>query len=290
MRILATHFTDPGCPWAYSARPWHAALRWRFADQLEWRLVMIGLSESAEQYEARGYTSQRQVARHPVFAARFGMPFAYEPKAGMSATSPGCRAIVAARLRDPALAEAALRALQDLQFTTTGRLQDRDALRAALAGIGAAELVDRIDDPDVLAAYEEDRAWARSAAGGPTDVQGRAATSDGPVRFTAPSVIFERPDGARMEVGGFQPLEAYDTALANLAPQLERRAPADDVVEVLAAFPEGLVTAEVAWIRKTNLGALDLDGTRSALQAAADAGTVRRTPLGDDARWRLAVA
>jgi len=287
VRIVATHFTDPGCPWAYSARPWHAALRWRFGDQLDWRLVMIGLSESAEQYEARGYTPERQVASNRRFAARFGMPFAYEPKAGLSATSPACRAVVAARLSDPARAEAVLRALQDLQFTTTGRLQDREALRGALAAVGAAGLVDRIDDPDVLAAYEEDRARARSAAGGPTDVQGRAASTDGPVRFTAPSVIFERPDGACMEVGGFQPLEAYDTALANLAPALERRRPAADVEEILAAFPEGLVTAEVAWIRKTNLGALELEGTRAALQAAADAGGVVRTALGDDARWAM---
>jgi protein-disulfide isomerase-like protein with CxxC motif len=287
MRILTTHFTDPACPWAYSARPWHAALRWRFGDQLDWRLVTIGLSESAERYEALGYTPERQVASNRVFAERFGMPYAYEPKARLSASSPGCRAIVAARLRDPALAEPALRALQDLQFTTTGRLDDRAALRAALETIGAGDLADRIDDPDVVAAYEADRALARSAAGGPTDVQGRAASTDGPVRFTAPSVIFEHPTGARMEVGGFQPLEVYDTALANLEPTLERRPPAGDVEQALAAFPEGLVTAEVAWIRKTDLGALDLDGTRAALQAAAGAGVVERVALGDDARWAL---
>ncbi len=290
MRVTATHFTDPGCPWAYSARPWHAALRWRFGEQLDWRLVLIGLSDSAERYEARGYTPERQVAGYRTFAARFGMPFAYEPKARLSATSPACRVIVAARLTDAALAEAALRALQDLQFTTTGRLEDRDALRAALDAIGAAQLADRIDDPDVLAAYEEDRARARTAAGSPTDAQGRAASTDGPVRYTAPSVIFEREDGARMEVGGFQPLEAYDTALANLAPQLQRRPPGDDVLEVLAAFPAGLVTTEVAWIRKGDLAALDLEGTHGALLAAADEGAVRRTPIGDDARWSLAAA
>jgi hypothetical protein len=249
---------------------------------------MIGLSESAEQYEARGYTPERQVQGHRTFAERFGMPFAYEPKAGMSATAPACRLIVATRLEDPALAELALRALQDLQFTSTGRLQDPDALRAALAPVGAAHLVERIADADVLAAYEEDRARARTAAGTPTDVQGRAAATDGPVRYTAPSVIFERADGARMEVGGFQPLEAHDTALANLAPELERRGPTDDVLEILAAFPEGLVTAEAAWIRKTNLGPLDLDGTRAALQTGADRGAVHRQALGDDARWTLA--
>ena len=37
MAIAVTHFTDPGCPWAYSARPAHAVLRWRYGDALQWR-------------------------------------------------------------------------------------------------------------------------------------------------------------------------------------------------------------------------------------------------------------
>src|SRR4051794_33074607 len=48
--IHVDHFTDPGCPWAYSAAPALAALRWRFGDQLEWDLVTIGLTEHASQY------------------------------------------------------------------------------------------------------------------------------------------------------------------------------------------------------------------------------------------------
>ncbi|MEA2377045.1 MAG: hypothetical protein QOD13_952, partial [Thermoleophilaceae bacterium] len=31
--IDVTHFTDPGCPWAYSAWPAHTTLRWRYGDQ-----------------------------------------------------------------------------------------------------------------------------------------------------------------------------------------------------------------------------------------------------------------
>ena len=69
-----------------------------------------------------------------------------------------------------------------------------------------------------MALYEADRARARSAEGSPTHAQDRFSTSDGPVRYTAPSVIFEHEDGGSYEVGGFQPFEAYDTALANLDP------------------------------------------------------------------------
>ncbi|MCW3015705.1 MAG: hypothetical protein JWO02_2797, partial [Solirubrobacterales bacterium] len=28
--ISVTHFSDPGCPWAYSASPAIAALQWRY--------------------------------------------------------------------------------------------------------------------------------------------------------------------------------------------------------------------------------------------------------------------
>ena len=42
--IEVTHFTDPGCPWAYSAHPAHTTLRWRYGDGLRWTLVTIGLT------------------------------------------------------------------------------------------------------------------------------------------------------------------------------------------------------------------------------------------------------
>ena len=156
------------------------------------------------------------------------MPFTAEHKPRMAATSRACRAIVAAREVDPALGERALRELQLLQFTTTRLLDEDGDLREALTGVpglDADATVARIDDPEIVAAYEADRALARSAEGSPTHAQDRSSTSDGPVRFTAPSVIFERPDGARLEVGGFQPFEAYDTALANLDVSLHRGPP-----------------------------------------------------------------
>jgi protein-disulfide isomerase-like protein with CxxC motif len=267
---------------------------WRFGDQIEWRLVMIGLSETAERYVARGYTPERLAASWPVFHARFGMPFTTELKPRMAATSRACRAIVAAREIDPALGERALRELQRLQFTTT-RLIDEDAdLRDALSGVPGLDpdhLVASIDDPEVVAAYETDRAHARSAEGSPTHAQDRSSTSDGPVRFTAPSVIFERPDGQRMEVGGFQPFEAYDTALANLDVSLERRPPSAGAAEVLGAFPDGLTTAEVAAVlRPSDLVDADLAATEAQLTALAEDGAAARVLVGGGAVWRLSPA
>ena len=58
-RIQTTLYSDAACPWAYSAAPALRVLEWRYRDQLEWRLVLIGLTERAEQYVERGYTPLR---------------------------------------------------------------------------------------------------------------------------------------------------------------------------------------------------------------------------------------
>jgi protein-disulfide isomerase-like protein with CxxC motif len=287
--ISLTHFSDPHCPWAYSASPAHAVLRWRFGAQLDWRLVVIGLSEGPERYVQRGYTPARSAQGYRTFGRRFGMPFGGQPRARVTGAGVACRLIVAARLRRGPEAElATFRALQLAQFTTTLLLDDRDDLRTVLAPLGADALVDALDDPDVEAAYQADRALARTAEGSPTHAQGREADTDGAIRYTAPSIVFATRDGASLEVGGFQPLEAYDTALANLDVTLERRPAAEDPVAVLRALPYAPVTREVAACMTTNLGELDEDAAERALIAAAAEGAVRREALGTSALWHLA--
>jgi 2-hydroxychromene-2-carboxylate isomerase len=288
--IDVVHFTDPGCPWAYSARPTHATLQWRYGDQLRWRLVTIGLTEDAQQYVDRGYTPARSTKGYTEFRRRFGMPFSTQPRPRIAATSRACRAIVATRLTVPEREEAVFRALQFAQFTTPIVFDEDDQIEAALQGVeglDAAAIVARLDDPDVRDAYEADRAEARSAAGGATEAQGKTASTDGPVRYTAPSLVFER-DGQRVEAGGFQPLEAYDVILANLDPTLVRTPPAEDPLLALQRFREGLVTQEVAAIMAGHLQAPDRAGAEQALIDLVGAGRATRTPLGDDALWRAA--
>ncbi len=288
--VTAFHFTDPGCPWAYSARPAHARLVWRFGEQIEWRLVTIGLSETTERALARGRTPASQAAGWRMFERRFGMPFTPALKPRLAATSRACRAIVGAREVDPALGERAFRELQLLQFASTRLLDDDSDLRETLArvpGLDAEAIVAGIDDPAIRDLYEADRALARSAEGSPTEAQDRSATSDGPVRYTAPSVIFEHEDGRRIEVGGFQPFEAYDTALANLDVSLERRPAPASVAEALGAFPDGLTTAEVAAVmRPSDLVEADRAAAEGQLLALAGEGAATCEPVGGDAVWR----
>jgi protein-disulfide isomerase-like protein with CxxC motif len=283
------HLTDPGCPWAWSASPAIAALRWRFGDGLRWRHAMIGLTERAEQYEQRGYTPLQSAIGYNKFR-RYGMPFAPHVKRRVSATAPACRTVVAARLRDPKLEWWTLRALQIAQFTTPGRLEERDTLLAALERfqLPASELVDAIDSAEVLETYEADRALARSAEGTPAEVQNRTATTDGPVRYTAPTLVFERA-GQRMIAGGFQPLEAYDVLLAHLAPDLERRGAPESVAHMLAEIPEGVFTAEAAAILcPHHLDVPDVPGAEARMLEAVAAGEARRIDVGDSALWLAA--
>ncbi|HEV3282647.1 MAG TPA: DsbA family protein [Solirubrobacteraceae bacterium] len=289
-RISVTLFSDPGCPWAYSASPAHAVLRWRYGEQLDWRLVTIGLAEDAARYVERGYTPTMSALGNMRYR-RYGMPFALEPRSRMAGTARACRAIVATRLLDPAREQAVYRALQFGWFTTTLVLDEDHQIATALervAGLDVAAVVASIDDDRTLAAYEADMREARTAAGSPTEFQGKARQTDGPVRYSAPSLVFESAAGTRLEAGGFQPVEAYDVLIANLDRMLERQEPPGEAIAALRRFPDGLVTQEVAAIMAPNNESADRDAAERALLELAGAGAVRRTQLGDDAIWQLA--
>jgi protein-disulfide isomerase-like protein with CxxC motif len=291
--IRVTHISDPGCPWAWSVSPSLAVLRWRYGDQLTWRHVMIGLRESYSEEERSRYTGAGQARSYRGFRKR-GMPLSADPRPRRHGTWPMCRVVVAARRLHPEREWAVFRALQFAQFTTTLPLDDETALREVVEGVpgvdGAAVLA-AAGDPETERLFEADRDEASTAAGKPIEMQGRAATRpDGRVRYTAPSLIFESEDGRRLEAGGFQPLEAYDIVIANLDPALERRPPAEDPADVLAAFPDGLTTYEVAAVMTPNNETPDRDATEDALIALAAGGSARRRQVGNDALWLPAEA
>lgn len=288
--IKATIYNDPACPWAYSESPALRVIDWRYGDQLEWRMVLIGLTEDASQYEQRGYTPLRGALGQALFRRRYGMPFSAVPKSRLSATSRACRAVVAARLDHPGSEWRVFRALQLANFTSPLLLDDdrqlADALKRVLEIDGEA-IVARIDDPDVVQAYERDRQETRRAAGSAAELQGKTRISDGPVRFTAPSVTFEQ-NGTRLVAGGFQPVEAYDVLVANLDPTLHREPPPEGPEPLLERFVDGLTTQEVAALMTSGNDRPDRAAAEAALLKLVAAGRAVREPLGDDALWKPA--
>jgi hypothetical protein len=267
-------------------------IEWRYGPQLDWRLVVVGLSEDTSRYAAHGYTPLRMVAGQLRFRDRYGMPFASAPKPRLSPSSPACRAVVAARLQSPGSDWRVFRALQLANFNEGLLFDDLGAMQRVLErvpGIDAAEVVAAIDSAEVIAEYERDKAETRTAEGSPTELQGKAGNSDGKVRYTAPSVVFEA-DGRRLEAGGFQPVEAYDVLVVNLNPALSRREPPETPGPLLEHFDGGLTTQEVAALMAHGNEAPDRLATEAALlELVAGDGAVRR-PLGDDALWLPAQA
>jgi 2-hydroxychromene-2-carboxylate isomerase len=285
--IRVTVYNDAGCPWGYSANPAFRVLEWRYREQLEWRLCLIGLTEVAQQYVDRGYTPIRSAEGYARRYRRFGMPFAPNPRSRVIGTGRACRAVVAARLQAPGTEWRVFRALQFAWFTSTLLLDEDDGIAAALAdvpGIDVAAVIAALDDPDVEAAYRQDHAEARTALGSPTQLQEKHATTDGPVRYTAPSLVFEH-EGRRLEAGGWQTIEAYDVVVANLIPGGTRHGVPDDPLELLRFFPGGLTTGEVALLLTRGNDDPNRVEAEVAMLRLVAAGTATRQSLGDGAIW-----
>lgn len=289
--IEATLYTDAACPWAYSASPALRVLEWRYRDQFSWRLVMIGLRDEVTEVAAAAFDPAASILSRRTFRDLYGMPFVLVPKPRLAATGRACRAVVGARLLQPGSEWRVFRALQFANFTTGLMLDDDDGIVAVLrtvSGIDADRIATLLDAPEVSEAYERDRAEARTAAGTAAEAQGKTSTSDGPIRFTAPSVVFRQGERA-LVAGGWQPILAYDVIVANLDPTLARTPPPVDPTPLLEHFADGLTTAEVAALLAKGPDPVpDLETAERSLLALAVRGEVERIPLGQDALWKPA--
>jgi 2-hydroxychromene-2-carboxylate isomerase len=281
--VTVDHFTDPGCPWAYSASPALTVLRWRFGDNLRWRLRAITITSSADDYAVRGLDPVRLAQRYVAFR-QYGMPFAGVPRPRVVPTAFACRVTAAATLVSERFAEEVLRRLQLAWFTTTLLLDEPAAIAQALAGCDAEHLLAATATAEGKARYDEHYRAARRDISRAAIAQGKTEHDEGPVRYTAPTLVFSADDTTHAVVGGFQPLEAYDVLLANLVPELPRRPAPTSIEEALRAFPQGLTTHELfAVIRSDEIASRT--EVESLLVRALAAETVRRVPLGPDALW-----
>jgi hypothetical protein len=161
---------------------------------------------------------------------------------------------VAARLHAPGRERALLRRLRIRAMA--GQLIDEPGVIALCAREAGIEpmLVFRAaaDDPAVEAELRADMAAARGPSAASLALNHKLAPAgDLGRRYTCPSYEISRTAGGdwpRFDVPGFQPVEVYEAAIANLAPELERRAAPESVEEVLEWAGEPLATAEVAAI------------------------------------------
>jgi predicted DsbA family dithiol-disulfide isomerase len=246
--VLITEYTDPACPWAFSAEPFRHRLNWLYGDRLEWQVRMVVLSESAEEMEASGFDTKRLSSAYRTIARDHGMPIDTSLRPRMAASLPACRAVVAARLHAPESVRAVLRSLRVRNFA--GELLDDPQTIAGAAldgGLDAEALAAWAAGDDVAAAIEEDKALARAPMPAARVLDHKLANWSGGRRYTCPSYeILRLSDGVRIAVPGFQPFSVYDVILANLVPDLGRRVPPEGVEEVLRWAGTPLASKEVA--------------------------------------------
>jgi predicted DsbA family dithiol-disulfide isomerase len=281
--LTITEFSDPACPFGWSSSPSRQRLLWLFGEQIEWRLRMVGLSESSEGTAKKGFTPAMAAAGARRLSELHGMPMDTAERPRMAASLPACRAVVAVRCNAPGRDWEMFRRLQIRQFA--GALLDDPETIAAAArdlGIDPEELARWSEAPETELALEEDLQAARHPTPEALAQSARLAKWEGGWRYTCPSYeIVRGRDGAQMSVPGFQPLRAYEVAIANLAPELTRRDDPEEVEEVLEWAGEPLATAEVAEV----MGGIELNEARQQLGRAAS-----EEHVGFDGFWTLARA
>ncbi|MDQ8043998.1 MAG: DsbA family protein [Solirubrobacteraceae bacterium] len=278
--VNVTHFTDPNCPFAYSAEPQLWRLRWRYGSQLAWTTRMVGLSSSREEYASKGLTTAMIKQGFTNLEGQIGMPFDLSERSALAATLPACREVVAVREHAGAeLAESLLRQLRLQTMVEANILDELHTLRNAshAAGIDSDELDHWAASTETDTALAEDLRLARHPAASAVQLSHKLARWEGGWRYTCPSLELET-GGRTATVAGFVPAMAYDVVFANLAPELERAEAADDPLAVLEWAGTPLATAEVAAVME-----IDRDAAREKL---TEAGATEH-PAGTDAFWTV---
>jgi predicted DsbA family dithiol-disulfide isomerase len=275
--VTVTIFTDPGCPFGFNAQRQEAQLVWHYGHGLDITRRMIVLTEKSSSFQERGLSREMVAGNAKRLRATYGMPMSTEAPDRLAATIDACRAYVAARINDPSRADLLLRALRRRAFSEGRQLDDPDTIRGAASevGIETDALEAWMADSHTEAALREDMAATRAPVPEALALSHRLSGSDGALRYSTGSAVFERGE-RRVVMPGFQPFAVYEVAVANVAPDLERR-PAPESVEALlswASYP--LATAEVAEL----LGV----GLDEARQRLADSGA-ELDPAAGDGYW-----
>jgi predicted DsbA family dithiol-disulfide isomerase len=278
--VLIRHFTDPSCPWAFSAERQRLRLLWLYGEQIDWELHMVVLSEDAPE----DFTPQRLSRAYRTLAMRYGMPIDWRERIHVAPSVHACRAVVAVRLRWPELEAAMLRRLRVLNFAGE-LLDDSDTLELAAeqAGLPVKELAQWAAAPEVEQALRADMLAARSPSPASRAQDYKLGGPDGERRYTCPSYELLRnteppadwPTARRVDLPGFRPVEAYEAAIANLAPELTRRPDPETAGEVLEWAGVPLATAEIAAVMDR-----ETDDVRGELARSA-----RFEPVGVDGYW-----
>jgi len=271
--IRVTIYTDPGCPFGFNAQRQEAQLLWHYGEDLVIVRRMIVLTEKSSSFEELGLSREMVAGNAKRLRSAYGMPMVTEPPDRLAATIQACRVYVGARLHEPARADLLLRALRRRAFSEGQPLDELDTIHGAGvdAGVAPATLDAWLADEQVESALRKDMAASRAPLPEALALAHRLSRSNGGLRYSTASAVFERGD-RRVVMPGFQPFAVYEVAVANVGPEIERRPPPETVEEILSWARYPLATAEVAELRGIGIDQAREELPRAGAKLAAAAG------------------
>lgn len=272
-----TIFTDPTCPFAYSAEPTRWRLEWLYGDQLEWDIKMITLSGYGG--ETSPMTPERISKSRIKMREQHGMPMADAVPPRVPTSILSCTAFEAVKINAPESADNLLRFLRIA--TMNGEMVDEQTVinnAAKRAGINVSEFEKWMQDKKTRQQLKEDAEAARNPGAAALNMRRKLSkTSTGRVRYPASSYIFFTNAKPVFELPGFWPLEAYEAAIGNFLPDAERADNPKSAKEVLEWAKTPLATKEIAIIYEK-----DIEEVRKELEKVANF-----EPVGQDGFWTL---
>ncbi len=277
-KLTLTVFTDPTCPFAYSAEPTRWRLQWLYGDQLVWSTRMISLSG----YDGETSSITPQLISHyrTNLREQYGMPIDNQEMVRVPKSIVSTRTYIAVRRHQPEAAERLLRALRIAAMSN--KLIDEDATIADVVngvGLEASQVARWAAEPETEAELTSDAEAARNPSEAALNMRHKLSqTSTERTRYSAPSYVFSVDGVTQFELPGFWPLEVYETAIGNVFPNAKRKADPTSVQEVLNWADAPLATVEVAQISSR-----DIADVREELKKVATF-----SPLGQDGFWTIA--
>lgn len=247
--VEVVEYTDPWCSWAWGTEPKLRRLRWRHGDRLDWRTVMgdlvPDLAEARPDWDAARAAPKRAIYWRDVYE-HTGMPWPVHLRRAARMSAIAGRAVTAAQQQDDVAAGALLRAIRESCFVywepadSLPRVLD---LAEQIEGLDAPQLEEDFDTDVVRKAFAADRDEVRH----PNDYvlhlrethegKGNAKPDGDGWRYVFPTILFRGPGGEHT-VPGWQPWEAYETAMERAVPGSTRdpkRDPTPD--DALARWP-----------------------------------------------------
>lgn len=226
-RVVVTHYTDPWSVWCWAIEPQLLRLRERHDVEFQWRIGAILETPAPAEWPREGIVRMFHAARR-----QSGMPLDPELvlKVHSGTTVRAGVAVKAALLVAPEHFERYLRRMRVASQVEAQDIEKLEVQEALANEVGI--------DPAALREAIESEEATRDLYGDQSEARVRGVTG-------FPTVTFRGPRGGEVAVGGFQPTEAYEEALARAAGARLVEKPAPEVIDLLQRRGP-LATAEVA--------------------------------------------